>query len=211
MKSFGWRGNVAILDIGAHKGESMRFFRKVVPKCRLHVFEPVEDNFRELEEAWGGKRGVHLNQLAMSDQESQSSFFPSGNCDSGRLETPERDAKANQRAPVLVSTMTVDTYLSDLGLNDVALMKIDTEGHDLRVLKGAERALAQGKVAAVIVEASMSPRNQFHVPFQDFQNFFEDLGGWHLFGVYEQYSESDTLSLRRADLLWFRSSFDSAT
>lgn len=38
-----------ILDVGAHRGESVRFFKEIFPECKIYSFEPDPDNFEELE------------------------------------------------------------------------------------------------------------------------------------------------------------------
>lgn len=53
-----------IFDIGAHKGESARFFKEIFPKSRIYSFEPDPENFIELEKccaevnAFSGGGGV---------------------------------------------------------------------------------------------------------------------------------------------------------
>ena len=51
-----------------------------------------------------------------------------------------------------VATTTLDEYAGGAGLNDIALVKIDTEGHDLAVLRGAERLLAQQRIGVAQFE-----------------------------------------------------------
>ena len=42
------KNNPLIIDIGAHKGESVIFFKSIFPDCSIISFEPDEDNFSEL-------------------------------------------------------------------------------------------------------------------------------------------------------------------
>jgi hypothetical protein len=70
-------------------------------------------------------------------------------------------------------------------------MKIDTEGADLDVLKGAERMLNEQRIDIVKVEAGMNPTNHLHVPFEVLKNYLESKH-YFLFGIYEQKHEWPT-------------------
>ena len=51
-----------------------------------------------------------------------------------------------------VSVVTIDEFVSEQGLTCVDFMKIDVEGHDLDVLKGAEKSLRSGLIRALSFE-----------------------------------------------------------
>ncbi len=55
-----------------------------------------------------------------------------------------------------MSINTVDDFLANLGQPEVNLLKIDTQGFDLEVLRGAQQSLAAGRIGAVLVELNFS-------------------------------------------------------
>jgi hypothetical protein len=59
---------------------------------------------------------------------------------------------ANQAAPENVATITLDAYAGQSGVARFALVKIDTEGHDLAVLHGARTLLAEHRIAVAQFE-----------------------------------------------------------
>ena len=59
----------------------------------------------------------------------------------------DRKAQANE-----VKVITLDDFCSDKGIERISVLKIDTEGHDLAVLKGATGLLKRGAVDFVIFE-----------------------------------------------------------
>ena len=93
--------------------------------------------------------------------------------------------------------------MSQLNLSTIDLLKIDTEGADLSVLKGSQIALQAGAIKVLQVESSMSPTNVRHVAFDEFNKFLGPFG-YFLYGVYEQTSEFRTgqQHLRRANLVY---------
>ena len=46
-----------------------------------------------------------------------------------------------------VATNTLDAYADRAGLDHVTLVKIDTEGHDLAVLRGAQRLFTEQRIS----------------------------------------------------------------
>ena len=87
----------------------------------------------------------------------------------------------------------------------ISYLKIDTEGGDLEVLKGAEDLLAQQRVDLVEVEAGMGPDNELHVPFGVLQGYLEQRD-YVLFGIYEQaYKRAGAPNLRRTNPVFMSS------
>lgn len=90
-----------------------------------------------------------------------------------------------------VTLETLDEFCREHQVERINYLKIDTEGSDFEVLKGAVRMLAEQRIDVVEVEAGMNSRNKRHVPFQVFTRFFEERN-YFLFGVYEQVNEWPT-------------------
>mmetsp|Transcript_12108 Transcript_12108/g.15061 ORF Transcript_12108/g.15061 Transcript_12108/m.15061 type:complete len:227 (+) Transcript_12108:2-682(+) len=67
------------------------------------------------------------------------------------LSTDLRNFRSNGRR-VSVPVLTVDQLMIRDGLNFIDFLKIDTEGHDLLVIEGAQKALSQHKVAVLMFE-----------------------------------------------------------
>jgi hypothetical protein len=51
-----------------------------------------------------------------------------------------------------VATTTLDAYADHAGLDQITLVKIDAEGHDLAVLRGARKLLVEHRILAVQFE-----------------------------------------------------------
>jgi FkbM family methyltransferase len=137
---------VRIADVGANVG---RWSRSMLSATRqagrlrdldLHAFEPSSYTFARLSEELAGE-SVTLNQVALCDRSGSSTLHvvaPGAGTNSlHRPHTAPADAATEQ-----VPTLTFDAYAAQAGLGDVALLKIDTEGHDLAVLRGARDLFA---------------------------------------------------------------------
>lgn len=143
-------------DIGANRGQTIELLQRTFRNPWIHAFEPAHQSFSALELRNYGPR-VTLNQLAMGAHACQleftnyenpllSSFLRLGNATENRF----RSVKAE--ATEVVEVATVDSYVRDRGIQRINLLKIDTQGYDLQVLRGAEGCLKAGLIDAVFVE-----------------------------------------------------------
>jgi hypothetical protein len=87
-----------------------------------------------------------------------------------------------------IETLTLDRFCEVEGMKNIDFLKIDTEGYDLEILKGAETMLKKQAIDFVQVEAGMNARNTRHVPFADFVQYLASRD-YTLFGLYDQHLE----------------------
>jgi FkbM family methyltransferase len=85
--------------------------------------------------------------------------------------------------PVEVPLSTLDDELSTAGGAPPTLVKIDVEGYEMAVLRGAERTLAAGDGPAVLFETDHDHLARAGVRFADIPGWFEDRFGYRLFAL----------------------------
>jgi hypothetical protein len=81
---------------------------------------------------------------------------------------------------------TLDHYCAQQGLDRVDVLKTDTEGYDLQVLKGAEACLRAQRVVFVYTEVSVAPGNTQNSPFVPILHHLDERG-YRFLGLYETY------------------------
>ncbi len=92
-----------------------------------------------------------------------------------------------------VETTTIDAYMANAGIDAIDFLKIDTEGFDINVLRGATGALRRGAIKAIqfeFIPADIAMR----VTMRD---FFEVLHGYKLFRLC---LNGELMPLRRYDV-----------
>lgn len=144
-------GDVAF-DIGANVGAYTVLFAQWVGAAgKVHAFEPAPDAFRGLQ------RHIELNHLdeivvarrvAVSDQIGEAGFVGTGSEGTNHLlSQSESEARV-----IRVSTTTVDAVCAESGVCP-RLLKIDVEGAELAVLRGARHTIARmDRAAGIFVE-----------------------------------------------------------
>ena len=144
-----------LLDIGAHKGESVNFFINNFSVNSIYSFEPSLNNYNKLKKniinynkkfkkinfkiynyGFGEKKNdLILNQTA----ESSSSTFNKININSKYYNKKLFYLKSNKgpfSAETLSKLDTLDNFFKENKISSVDLIKIDTEGYEYFVLKG---------------------------------------------------------------------------
>jgi FkbM family methyltransferase len=136
------RGGDIVCDIGANKGSFVFWLSAWVRDGRVVAFEPQPDLARSLREVCGmiGLDNVKVEAKAVYSQSGdQELFLPAGHQPGASLHHPAAEGK--DFTTLSVPVVTLDEYFNP---NDrVTLLKIDVEGAELEVFKGAERLLRQ--------------------------------------------------------------------
>jgi FkbM family methyltransferase len=147
---------VRVLDVGANVGEWSAAMLAAAGEAgrladlELHAFEPSLDTFALLSDALGGQP-VQLSRCALSDRSGRSVLhivMPGAGINS----LHESAGPGSQGGTEEVPTTTLAEYAELAGLADVALLKVDTEGHDMAVLRGARPLFEQQRIAVAQFE-----------------------------------------------------------
>ncbi len=134
---------MTVLDIGAHHGfYSLLASVKVAPTGRVVAFEPSP---REREKLWrnlavNGYTNVVVEECALADRAGQQELIVVGGVNTGcnSLRQPNVEQPTSS---VAVQVETLDGYLAAHQLPPVDFIKLDAEGAELAILKGATKLL----------------------------------------------------------------------
>jgi FkbM family methyltransferase len=141
---------MTVFDVGANHGQWAQKCLAHCPQADIHCFELVPDTFTKLERAMNGSRVKALNAFGLSDNESQveATYFPDS--DSGSSIEPLPWGLHGSR--VTCKTIKGDDYADRNGIKRIDMLKIDVEGHEMRVLRGLENMLSAGRTLVVQFE-----------------------------------------------------------
>lgn len=180
-----------IFDVGANQGQTAIQCAIAFPKARIDSFEPISSTYAELIRNVARRKNVHCHNLALGSEVGEANMITDRQSEHSRI-----DASGTTS----VKTSTVDQFCNDHAIKRINLLKIDTEGHDLEVLHGAQKMLGDQSADLLEVEVGMNHDNNLHVHFQEFMNYLIPLE-YQLFGIYEQQHEWKTgaPNLRRAN------------
>jgi len=130
------------LDIGACEGNYSILMAKLMhDKGRVLAFEPDPENSKVLRNNVRVNRfkSIEVHQCALSDREDTATFYPGGGL--GSLVSRSPWYAQFQREPITVAMRRLDDILDRLSIRHVDIIKIDVEGSEISVLRGAEHTL----------------------------------------------------------------------
>jgi len=136
---------MTFLDIGAHHGiYSIVAAKRLGTNGTVVAFEPSPREFRRLRLhlRLNGMSSVRAEPLAIGAAASSRKFFQvvEGDTTRGGLQRPVTHDKVTETS---VETIRLDDYVSRLPLDRVNLVKLDVEGGELEVLRGAPNVLTK--------------------------------------------------------------------
>ncbi len=162
------------VDVGGNTGLYAYYLSKLVKV--VHVFEPNPICLGQLERV--RRRNMTIHDVALSDHRGEAAMrFDPGNEGVGTIE--ERNRLDNNPGIKSVVERTVKVCpLDDLHLTDIAFMKIDVEGHEPSVLRGATGLISREKPILLIeIERRHNP-----TAFEEVEDVLAPLGysSWRL-------------------------------
>ncbi|HMP83224.1 MAG TPA: FkbM family methyltransferase [Verrucomicrobiota bacterium] len=178
---------VTIFDVGANIGQSAMEYAKRFPSARISSFEPAAGTFRQLERNVKAFPNVRCFQVALAAESGDALLTQNDRSDLNRI---VRHAPGDLPAAGCerVVKRTLDAFCEELRVPRIHYLKIDTEGADLDVLRGAERMLGDQQVDVIEVEVGIGLDNDRHVTLQPMRQHLE-ARGYRVFGFYEQVNE----------------------
>jgi FkbM family methyltransferase len=165
-------GIETIIDVGANVGQFAREALSLFPAARVLSFEPVPEAFRALS-AWAattngrvtalnvavGERNGEIQMFKHADFTASSSLLQTtGTCEDLFPQTSKQEQ-------INVRLSTLDAALEGQDLRRPVLLKLDVQGYEDRVIRGASKTL--GAASAVIVEVDIAPLYKEQASFKD--------------------------------------------
>jgi FkbM family methyltransferase len=127
-----------VFDVGANRGQSLERFKASFDRPRIHAFEPSPKTFRDLASKFDGVPSLTLNNVALGAERRVARFFENTLTDMSSLLGPGAHHWGQIENVVDVQVETVDHYCLEKSIQTIDLLKIDAQGFDLEVLRGAE-------------------------------------------------------------------------
>jgi FkbM family methyltransferase len=134
-----------VIDVGAHTGEFAKMIREILPGTTILSFEPLKEEFRQLEDNLRKIPNARAFNFALGDQNEMLDIHRSDYSQSSSLRTmtslhkeafPESVGEALKK----VEVRRLDDVLAKMSIEPEVLIKIDAQGYEDKVLAGAKRS-----------------------------------------------------------------------
>ena len=140
-----------VFDVGANQGDWTKTVLQINGHSIVHAFEPSLKTF-EILSANNFPENIHLNNLGLGSAVGSQEFFSYGDGSTVNSLYERGETVETKAIKETVNIGTLDNYCLDNQITKIDFLKIDVEGNELEVLKGAERLLKSGQVQAMQIE-----------------------------------------------------------
>ena len=160
-----------VFDVGANVGRYATTVSSIFPAAQLYCFEPHPESFKKLNSK---DLSAKTFPIAVGAENHKCTLFE-------RVDYPDGSEMASVHEKVItefhnvdsvkieVDMKTIDQIMEEENLDSIDFLKIDVEGHELAVVKGAQKSIREGKIKVIQYEFN-HPNIESKAFMRDFRN-----------------------------------------
>lgn len=178
------------LDVGANVGQTVQAILQAFPNASIHAFEPFAEPLRLLRQRVERLPRVRVVPAALGSMDGVAMVQAQARSELNTLRHAHAETGASAEAAAgqeRIDIQTLDGYCRRAGIGAVDILKIDTEGYDVEVLRGGLEGLQQAAFRYIYVEVTFLDANANNTPFEQVFALLQR-HGYRLLGIYETYS-----------------------
>lgn len=165
-----------VFDVGANTGTWTLLAKSVLPNCEVHAFEPMLSHIATFNAATSKLTSVVLHRIALGELCGSASIRVSSLTDASSLlplsSLGQETWRIKEVGTESVTVDSIDNLVRDQLVPQPDLLKLDVQGFELFVLRGAEKTLKN--ITAVIVEVSFTAFYEGQSLFHEVASFMAE-------------------------------------
>jgi FkbM family methyltransferase len=140
---------IIVFDVGANVGNYTILLNSILnSKARIFSFEPSKETYKKLEQNTKKIQNVQRYNFGFGN-ENENIILYSDAENSGLASVYQRkldhfQIEMNRKESIEIQT--IDSFCSQKDITHIHFLKIDVEGHELKVLEGAKKMIQLGKI-----------------------------------------------------------------
>ena len=169
--------NPIIFDVGANEGQSIERFKSIFPKSIIHSFEPIKECYEKIIKIYD-KKNIFINNYALGDKDCERFFYINKNTYTSsffKINNKYKELVNSDRINMSVKKKisTIDGYLALHKIKKIDILKIDTQGYELNILKGAKKSL-KNKIKFIELELILADYYKKKVKFYEIDKLLSE-------------------------------------
>ncbi len=136
------------IDVGVNIGDYSLIASSIIRKNTIHSFEPFKSVLKRFQEniQLNSIRNIKTHEMVVSNTDGYEYF------DSEPESEVNHIAYVNSAKSIKIQSITLDTFAKNNNISQIDILKIDVEGAEMKVLLGAKKLLAKGKIKIILLE-----------------------------------------------------------
>ena len=187
IKIFGHKIGV-FFDVGAHRGETIKFINSFITVKKIYAFEPLKQNFQKLLKntrylSLKNEIKLFFFEIALGEFKEKKKMKEMDESSSSTLNEINKNSKYFKRKKAVlglgvdkefycekeVNIIKASSVIKKHKIKSIDLLKIDTEGYEFSVIKGFEKSLS--KVKVILFEHHYNLMIKKKYTFSDIHNY----------------------------------------
>lgn len=172
--------NDSIFDVGANCGVVSLNYAKKYPGSVVYSFEPTDFAFNKMLTNISLNKG-HIKNIIpvkafisnVDKGAGNLSVYSSWKVDNISKDNVHPTHRGSIKSASDVPTFKIDTFVNEQNIKKIGFIKIDTDGSEMDVLKGAVETITRDK-PLIVFEVGLYLLDEKKISFESFINFFND-------------------------------------
>jgi FkbM family methyltransferase len=190
-----------VFDVGAHEGTLAKIINEEFASTVIYAFEPFPSSYEKLASLAAKNNGnIKAFPYALSSFSGSSEFFVNNYSETNSLlpsikTDSEIDKLTSGIDKISVQTITLNEFCVNHNIDRIDILKLDTQGSELEVLRGGENLLKMQSIGAIYCEVEF-------VEIYHKQPLFDEIFQYLKKYNYSLYNFYNLNSLKTGQLAW---------
>jgi FkbM family methyltransferase len=179
-----------VFDAGANRGQTTAKYLNLFPKAKIFAFEPFPPVFESFKDYFVNYSRVSPEPFALSDTDGEENFFTNENHYTNSLLNAKEGNHIKNIGQIKVRTKRLDTYCEEQNRKHIDVLKMDVQGGEMKLLKGAERMLRDKSIDIIYTEVWFKPDYTGQPLFKDIKSYLNE-SGYTVYSLYNKNYDKD--------------------
>ena len=200
---------LTIVDVGAYKGLWTSRYLKKYPNIIAYSIEPHQESFLNLQNKFRALSNVKLFKVGISNINGIKDVNVNSKAYTNSLleldpEAPKswRKNKFEHLYREKVETITLQEFVKKNKIKRINILKLDVQGYESRVLKGAEMLLKESLIDILVLEVIVAPTYKDQSKVNEIFEIFEN-NNYKLYGIYDIEKNSKREKIQQFDVIFY--------
>jgi FkbM family methyltransferase len=173
--------NPIFFDIGASTG-SFSLLQKCIPTITTHSFEPIPNIFNILQKniKLNNIQNIFLNNIALGESDYETTIklpeyskFETLRKNTGLATLGQTPLRFDKYVELPTKVISLDNYCEKNNINNIDIIKIDTEGYEYHILKGGSKIISKYK-PIIFMEYNLTNMKQCNITEKQILDIIND-------------------------------------